>query len=854
MSSKLAHGNSAWELVLVRHVEERKRNDVSYLSSLIKAPFESHGSGSGESRTQQTSPITALPRGRWLLGARFPKKSWIPLYTNAATCPELFTANSENRRLEVAWLGCEPNGRGYFLQLRQAGQEIVTFAQSLEVNSKQDLNASDLPKDFLKGSQDAEQSFSRLCTHFEIEFPFAEVRATANEFQVIGPSGKTLKSGVCGYVCIHGPELTAKESPASVELKKALDRRDAKAVRAAVKKGASLRVLPDTPLSPLRSALFNCNRTGGEECVRVLFELGCEPGSLVADSVANYIPEKISLKMLTLLVEHGADVNASLNGTTALFNAVVEAQHSVVQFLMAHGANPNIKSSYGLSPVEWLRKNLNEEPGISRRTELAELLELVTGESVVKPVAEQISKELIAENERFAKCRKSQLVIRNLPNQFVFERVKISRLHKLKDYEPWSKELLEDGFEFAGFFWEKILIRVDMAVFLNERLRMEATLSSSKREDRLKCSIGAYHPDGTATVAINYHEPVDPDFQSRCLTRVDCVGASPRELRRRLAERLDDTRQELKPIEPEVIEQRHLELCERYVDDLRQQAQAVLDTPVIRVGNAPARFERMKFYLDFSDRDDPSYSTQRLAASGKKDLDAVDIGNLDDSFKASSALREATYLVAMRHFQFVGAPQDPGLVQQGCRIAVAFFEAMATRWRNEVETGLVHEVSCALLLSLLADDHEAQCQICNSISAQVASREKRFPESPPIELAQYYLVLASHFRDRPFPKLAEHATSVQRGRPLRPRLLLQAWEAIGNQDQAAFEKALQQSLEFFAANPVQNIGPNNLVERLAIDESVLYLLAKNRDMRQPSLPLQLLDLIITHDSIGMPSR
>lgn len=57
-------------------------------------------------------------------------------------------------------------------------------------------------------------------------------------------------------------------------------------------------------------------------------------------------------KMIQLLIAHGADVNLrGITGTTPLFWAVMRGQKDDVKFLLDHGADPNLANSFGDTPL-----------------------------------------------------------------------------------------------------------------------------------------------------------------------------------------------------------------------------------------------------------------------------------------------------------------------------------------------------------------------------------------------------------------------------------------------------------------------------------------------------------------------
>jgi Ankyrin repeats (many copies) len=384
----------AWDRVLVRHVLPGKRQDASHISPLVRVPFDALPMTSDAGNRDDA--LIGVPMGRWVIAARFAKESWAPLFSNAASAEGLFNVNAGSRRLEVAWIGCQPQGAGWFIRVHRAGQPIIEFAQRAEIGSARTFRDVETSPVSLDDCATGEQAFRRICDSLEITLPIREIRATGRAFQMFNGRGKPVKSGLRGYVHFHGSELSVGESAAADGLAAAIDDCDADGIRDAISQGASRTTLPGTSVSPLLKALLRygaCDLNRWKACLDALLANGCPidgpPGGNppIVGCVDIHIPDRATMKMIEFLVARGANVNAQhFDGMTALFAAAIEGDVRLVRFLLRHGADPKIGTNYGVSMTDWLKGSLRawsehavEKEEIARHREI---LDLVTNFSI----------------------------------------------------------------------------------------------------------------------------------------------------------------------------------------------------------------------------------------------------------------------------------------------------------------------------------------------------------------------------------------------------------------------------------------------------------------------------------------
>lgn len=845
------------EQVFLRHIVAAKHKDVIHIESLVKAPFPDDCASSCDGGSKDVN-IPGFASGRCLIAARFAKQSWAALYSNAASAEELFKANAAGRRLEVAWVGCRPQ-TGWFFKLNRGGKPVVDFAQPIDAERPSTCKLNGVEPDILQRGESGEQAVARLCKHFEINRSLPEIRMRGDGYQVLDANGRPMKSGLRGYVRIDGPELAEGENAASDALAEAIESCDAEGIREAVAQGASLSVLPDSSSSPLTAALFQFDEPDWKECVETLLELGCpvngaEGEPPLVECVAHYIDEPDALRAARLLVAHGADVNAvNREGTTALFECVTNGNLELVRFLLQHGADPSIKDRNGASALDWLQKRHDEETGFRRRTKYAELLSLLTGQSVAKPEAEPLSPELQAENERFKLCLTARKILAFMPTKFELGRKKASRFAREPWHKDWQQQLLDAGFQPAGQYE---LGFSSLSAFTHADLGFDAVISANMLGGSPKCDITAYHPDRTTTEVANVPNATPPEFATPSQTRRGFPGATPAQLVEHLQNLLP--RKPLLKIGAPSFKTRHLEALTRLAIEGRQRAEQLLNTPSILVGGVPPRFERLRFCFDFSSFDDPAHSTQKATQYW---LDSFAQASGDSNARASNAIDAALELAGMSHFQFAGALADPGeYVVRGSELALVHFQSLASAGKGCVEKApwfQFRALLSGLVLCALAGRWPTVKQICNAVRPKLASANTAGEED--LDFAPALLFFVSSYRDRALPKISDLEEGVRKRRLQRPRLLFDVCSAIGTGREADFDSALRISLEHFLElqgdgfvdSRAGRVWTNDLFRFAALPESLFYQAALNRGMKPPPLPERLADFLLTPESIVM---
>ena len=217
----------------------------------------------------------------------------------------------------------------------------------------------------------------------------------------------------------------------------------------------------------------------------------------------------------------------------------------------------------------------------------------------------------------------------------------------------------------------------------------------------------------------------------------------------------------------------------------------LLASPPSLIDGQPPRYEKLKCYIDFSRNKDPGWSTARIVADCQEDLaESLGVDPKEDDWAVERGIQAAYQLAVARHMQFAGAPESTDFLATGGQAALKLFAYQASRSKPFHEVWLVDQWEQSLLLAVLAADWELLGQLCETLRAGFANARFRMPDYPTEEAAQFWLVVASHFRAKKLPGVSKLADEVRASRKKRYPFLLEAWDAIESPSQAAFQKAL----------------------------------------------------------------
>jgi uncharacterized protein len=162
----------------------------------------------------------------------------------------------------------------------------------------------------------------------------------------------------------HGADLHARDKTGMTVLMHAAEHADSDALEFLIERGADVTARDRTGRTALMTA-DEYQGTGIERKLELLLSKGANVNGRDRDRKTALIHAAKSFdesgrhvsvpRKVRWLREHGADINAqSLDGTTPLLFAARVGNNALVQYLLAEGADPNLRDRNGVSAMAWV--------------------------------------------------------------------------------------------------------------------------------------------------------------------------------------------------------------------------------------------------------------------------------------------------------------------------------------------------------------------------------------------------------------------------------------------------------------------------------------------------------------------
>lgn len=247
---------------------------------------------------------------------------------------------------------------------------------------------------------------------------------------------------------------------------------------------------------------------------------------------------------------------------------------------------------------------------------------------------------------------------------------------------------------------------------------------------------------------------------------------------------------------------------------------------------------------------------QLLARSEARAEEHTVPGKPHQQFARVLQLDNAVRCAVLEHLGYGLIDRLPERLQVGVDHALDYF--FGSWWANDEEDARALDKSRpdrelmwsgvlthGLLLAGLTGRWDDAAKICSWIDESIRL-EYRF-ELNDYEYQWLYLCIASHLRAQPLSETAEMLLALKQSRPKRPRSLCAVWEAILVNDQAAFDSALKESLRHFLKSQAENAPNVNFW--VALDESLMWLVAERQGLGLPKLPDKLNAALLRHQTV-----
>jgi hypothetical protein len=269
----------------------------------------------------------------------------------------------------------------------------------------------------------------------------------------------------------------------------------------------------------------------------------------------------------------------------------------------------------------------------------------------------------------------------------------------------------------------------------------------------------------------------------------------------------------------------------------------------------PLRYERISYRRDNVDGD----YDQIINAV---DCNIIDVGTrcLDNNFKGN--ISSATYsdlvsieaIICARHCELplnISDEQVHQMIRKGIQIILRYYY---DTWyerekytRNMIGWTGIHTIG--ILCALLNGEKEFTKKIAEYPDEDIIGNDGDYLFDTDEMESSFLVLLSVLLAEKPYETYSHLAEQIRQGKKKKAKLLLEVLDAIVTKDNDKFTKTFQEYIKYFIKREVDLSGGAD--ESVSILGSILWETARIQGISLPKLPEEIMDRVVTRETIGV---
>jgi hypothetical protein len=229
----------------------------------------------------------------------------------------------------------------------------------------------------------------------------------------------------------------------------------------------------------------------------------------------------------------------------------------------------------------------------------------------------------------------------------------------------------------------------------------------------------------------------------------------------------------------------------------------------------------------------------------------------DKRSSLSSALNSSCFALYFYHFEYVLPPIKPlTFISSIVEVAKEFFYCEKKTKNKWISWN--RQFYIGTLFSLLKNDRQSLQKISRWVDHAAMAMNNKHPfdisTSATINyFSPLFFALAQYFCEEPHEKYVKEINCIKEGTRSVIKTFLKIWESIDSQDSNAFKKQFVQLVNKHIQKSAKTKPPGTFMPGNIISEEATWMwnIALRSGMEMPELPEEIMDRIVTPQSIGL---